>query len=163
MVDPRYASAISFFSTYTDVLRISRSPTSSSTVSTPSAFAHTETFFSETGAGKHVPRCVMLDLEPTVINEVRTGTYCQLFHPGQLINDKEDAANNFATATTPVPSHSASTPSTLATIHSFSCFHRGEGFVTSRTMPLLFPSSRVWLLPWYLHLQTLSRRHLLRR
>jgi hypothetical protein len=85
MVDPRYASAISFFSTYTDVLRISRSPTSSSTVSTPSAFAHTETFFSETGAGKHVPRCVMLDLEPTVINEVRTGTYCQLFHPGQLI------------------------------------------------------------------------------
>ena len=33
------------------------------------------TFFSETGAGKHVPRCVFLDLEPTVIDEVRTGTY----------------------------------------------------------------------------------------
>lgn len=27
------------------------------------------TFFSETGAGKHVPRSVMLDLEPTVIGE----------------------------------------------------------------------------------------------
>merc|ERR1712164_202152 len=39
------------------------------------------TFFSETGAGKHVPRCVFLDLEPTVIDEVRTGTYRQLFHP----------------------------------------------------------------------------------
>jgi len=25
------------------------------------------TFFSETGAGKHVPRAVMVDLEPTVI------------------------------------------------------------------------------------------------
>ena len=25
------------------------------------------TFFSETGAGKHVPRCVFLDLEPTVV------------------------------------------------------------------------------------------------
>ena len=37
------------------------------------------TFFSETGAGKHVPRCVFLDLEPTVIDEVRTGTYRQLF------------------------------------------------------------------------------------
>merc|ERR1711871_1542937 len=39
------------------------------------------TFFSETGAGKHVPRAVFLDLEPTVIDEVRTGTYRQLFHP----------------------------------------------------------------------------------
>lgn len=29
------------------------------------------TFFSETGAGKHVPRAVFLDLEPTVIDEVR--------------------------------------------------------------------------------------------
>merc|ERR1712195_394980 len=54
------------------------------------------TFFSETGAGKHVPRCIMLDLEPTVIDEVRTGTYRQLFHPEQLISGKEDAANNFA-------------------------------------------------------------------
>eukprot|EP00899_Mesostigma_viride_P016793 jgi/Mesvir1/25114/Mv21576-RA.3 len=54
------------------------------------------TFFSETGAGKHVPRCVFLDLEPTVVDEVRTGTYRQLFHPEQLITGKEDAANNFA-------------------------------------------------------------------
>ena len=41
------------------------------------------TFFSETGAGKHVPRCIFLDLEPTVVDEVRTGTYRQLFHPGE--------------------------------------------------------------------------------
>ncbi|CAI5508699.1 unnamed protein product [Closterium sp. Naga37s-1] len=54
------------------------------------------TFFSETGAGKHVPRAVFLDLEPTVIDEVRTGAYRQLFHPEQLISGKEDAANNFA-------------------------------------------------------------------
>merc|ERR1719453_1744038 len=52
------------------------------------------TFFSETGAGKHVPRT--LELEPTVIDEVRTGTYRQLFHPEQLISGKEDAANNYA-------------------------------------------------------------------
>ena len=49
------------------------------------------TFFSETGAGKHVPRAVFVDLEPTVIDEVRTGTYRQLFHPEQLITGKEDA------------------------------------------------------------------------
>ena len=54
------------------------------------------TFFSETGAGKHVPRCVFVDLEPTVVDEVRTGTYRQLYHPEQLISGKEDAANNYA-------------------------------------------------------------------
>ncbi|XP_069024503.1 tubulin alpha chain-like [Embiotoca jacksoni] len=54
------------------------------------------TFFSETGAGKHVPRAVFVDLEPTVIDEVRSGIYRQLFHPEQLITGKEDAANNYA-------------------------------------------------------------------
>ncbi|XP_030850691.1 tubulin alpha-3 chain isoform X1 [Strongylocentrotus purpuratus] len=54
------------------------------------------TFFSETGNGKHVPRAVMVDLEPSVVDEVRTGTYRQLFHPEQLITGKEDAANNYA-------------------------------------------------------------------
>ncbi|KAI9489641.1 tubulin alpha-3 chain [Zychaea mexicana] len=55
-----------------------------------------DTFFSETSAGKHVPRTVFADLEPTVVDEVRTGTYRQLFHPEQLITGKEDAANNYA-------------------------------------------------------------------
>jgi len=54
------------------------------------------TFFSETGAGKHVPRAVFIDLEPTVVDEVRTGEYRQLYHPEQLITGKEDAANNYA-------------------------------------------------------------------
>ncbi|TFK07493.1 Tubulin alpha chain [Platysternon megacephalum] len=54
------------------------------------------TFFSETGSGKHVPRALFIDLEPTVIDEIRTGTYRSLFHPEQLISGKEDAANNYA-------------------------------------------------------------------
>ena len=54
------------------------------------------TFFSETGAGKHVPRTVFVDLEPSVIDEIRTGTYRQLYHPEQLITGKEDASNNDA-------------------------------------------------------------------
>lgn len=54
------------------------------------------TFFSETGSGKHVPRSLFLDMEPTVVDEVRIGTYRQLFHPEQLISGKEDAANNYA-------------------------------------------------------------------
>eukprot|EP00903_Cladosiphon_okamuranus_P011377 g10723.t1 len=48
------------------------------------------------GAGKHVPRAVLVDLEPTVCDEVRTGTYRQLYHPEQIISGKEDAANNYA-------------------------------------------------------------------
>jgi tubulin alpha len=37
-----------------------------------------------------------VDLEPTVVDEVRTGTYRQLYHPEQIINGIEDAANNYA-------------------------------------------------------------------
>jgi len=55
-----------------------------------------ETFFNETGEGKYVPRAVMVDLEPTVLDEVRKGSYGKLYHPDSLINGKEDAANNYA-------------------------------------------------------------------
>jgi len=54
------------------------------------------TFFAQTGAGKHVPRAIFVDLEPTVVDEVRTGVYRQLFHPEQMVTGKEDAANNYA-------------------------------------------------------------------
>ena len=54
------------------------------------------TFFSETGAGKFVPRAIIVDLEASVVDEIRTGKYRQLFHPEQLITGKEDAANNYA-------------------------------------------------------------------
>jgi tubulin alpha len=54
------------------------------------------TFFSETGAGKYVPRSLYVDLEPGVINEVKTGPMRALFHPESMITGKEDAANNCA-------------------------------------------------------------------
>eukprot|EP01119_Soliformovum_irregulare_P018145 TRINITY_DN54_c0_g2_i1.p1 TRINITY_DN54_c0_g2~~TRINITY_DN54_c0_g2_i1.p1 ORF type:complete len:451 (+),score=158.67 TRINITY_DN54_c0_g2_i1:151-1503(+) len=54
------------------------------------------TFFSETSSGKHVPRAIFVDLEPSVVDEVRTGTYRKLFNPDQLLTGKEDAANNYA-------------------------------------------------------------------
>jgi tubulin alpha len=71
------------------------------------------TFFSSTGAGQHVPRAVMVDLEPSVVDsgacvlsfywlfslssyKVRQSKYKGLFHPEQLITGKEDAANNYA-------------------------------------------------------------------
>jgi len=54
------------------------------------------TFFNEIGSGTYVPRCVMIDLEPTTINQVRGGDYGKLYHPDLLISGKEDAANNYA-------------------------------------------------------------------
>ncbi|KAJ1837934.1 alpha-tubulin, partial [Coemansia sp. RSA 486] len=54
------------------------------------------TFFYEASNGKHVPRTIFVDLEPTVVDEVRNGKYRDLYNPGQLITGKEDAANNYA-------------------------------------------------------------------
>eukprot|EP01099_Mayorella_cantabrigiensis_P008338 TRINITY_DN781_c0_g1_i1.p1 TRINITY_DN781_c0_g1~~TRINITY_DN781_c0_g1_i1.p1 ORF type:complete len:452 (-),score=127.69 TRINITY_DN781_c0_g1_i1:118-1473(-) len=54
------------------------------------------TFFSESRNGKFVPRSIFVDLEPSVIDEVKNGPYKQLFHPDQMITGKEDASNNFA-------------------------------------------------------------------
>jgi len=54
------------------------------------------TFYEETGTGQFVPRNITVDLEPTVVDDVRSGAYSQMFHPEFLLNGKEDAANNFA-------------------------------------------------------------------
>ena len=47
------------------------------------------TFFNETGSGKHVPRAVFVDLEPTVIDEV-TNNYYQLLNHTICINKTQD-------------------------------------------------------------------------
>ncbi|KAL4501499.1 hypothetical protein ABPG72_021306 [Tetrahymena utriculariae] len=51
--------------------------------------------FQEIKSGKYVPRSIFIDLDPIVVNEVRTGTYKMLFHPNNLISGKEDASNIF--------------------------------------------------------------------
>jgi tubulin alpha len=53
-------------------------------------------FFEETGAGQYVPRNLMVDLEPNVIDDVKNSKYAKIFHPEFLLGGKEDAANNFA-------------------------------------------------------------------
>ena len=55
-----------------------------------------DTFFHEGSHGKYVPRTLFVDLEPTVIDEIKTSEYKRLFSPDQLITGKEDAANNYA-------------------------------------------------------------------
>lgn len=55
-----------------------------------------QSFFDEMENGRRVARAVFADLEPSVIDEIRTGTHRELFHPHQFIAGKEDAAKNFA-------------------------------------------------------------------
>jgi len=53
------------------------------------------TFFAEVGQ-RNVPRCVFVDLEPTVIDEIKVGEYRAMFNPDSMIANKEDAASNYA-------------------------------------------------------------------
>ena len=53
-------------------------------------------FFHNTNSGKVVPRNVFIDLEESVIHDIKKGRYRQLYHPQQMIMGKEDAANNYA-------------------------------------------------------------------
>eukprot|EP01083_Nonionella_stella_P270072 914190_1 len=53
-------------------------------------------FYEETGAGQFVPRNLMVDLEPNVVDDVKNSKYSKIFHPEFLLSVKEDAANNFA-------------------------------------------------------------------
>jgi len=53
-------------------------------------------FFEETTAGQYVPRNLMVDLEPNVIDDVKNSDFSAIYHPEFLLAGKEDAANNFA-------------------------------------------------------------------
>lgn len=63
---------------------------------TASETTDTGAFFSVTDNGKFVPHSIFVDLEPTVIDEIRTGVHKNFYHPETLICGKEDAANNYA-------------------------------------------------------------------
>ncbi|KAF9975894.1 Tubulin alpha-3C/D chain [Actinomortierella ambigua] len=44
----------------------------------------------------HVGQAMFVDLEETVVDEVRRGAYRSLYHPETLVTGREDAANNYA-------------------------------------------------------------------
>lgn len=64
--------------------------------STVSDVGTRDIFFTEIKGEKFVPRSIFVDLDPSPIDEIRSGGYRQLFHPELLISGKEDAANNYA-------------------------------------------------------------------
>ena len=50
-------------------------------------------FFFKTENEKYIPRTIFLDLDSSVIDEIRTGKYNKLYYPEQLISGKEDCTN----------------------------------------------------------------------
>uniref|UniRef100_A0A5K3ET52 Tubulin domain-containing protein n=1 Tax=Mesocestoides corti TaxID=53468 RepID=A0A5K3ET52_MESCO len=53
-------------------------------------------FFTLSQRGFYIPRTVIVDTEPSVLDEIRQGIYRSLFHPNSLLSGNEDAASNFA-------------------------------------------------------------------
>lgn len=53
-------------------------------------------FFSETQAGKYVPRALFVDLDPSSINEIRICKYNKIYNSDFFINGNGNALNNYA-------------------------------------------------------------------
>ena len=53
-------------------------------------------FYHEASGGKYVPRAVLFDLEPGVIDAVRASPLGELFRPDNLVNQNAGAGNNWA-------------------------------------------------------------------
>ncbi len=54
------------------------------------------TFFEEIGSTRFVPRSVMIDLEPGVINSIQSSTYGGMFNPETMISGNNGAGNCWA-------------------------------------------------------------------
>ncbi|VDL26861.1 unnamed protein product [Hymenolepis diminuta] len=60
-------------------------------------------FFMVDNKDRYVPRTLIMDSEPSVIDEIRAGLYRTMFHPHALVSGMEDMANNFARGYYSVP------------------------------------------------------------
>jgi len=55
-----------------------------------------DVFFKEVESGQRVPRCIYMDLEPNVIDEISSGPWRRMYNKEFMISGEEDASNNFA-------------------------------------------------------------------
>ncbi|CAL6066907.1 Beta_tubulin [Hexamita inflata] len=53
-------------------------------------------YFQEASNGRHVPRSVLVDLEPTIMDKIRKGSMGGLFKPENIISGMNGAWNNWA-------------------------------------------------------------------
>eukprot|EP01083_Nonionella_stella_P272542 924289_1 len=55
-----------------------------------------DVFYHEKDEGQYVPRNLMIDLEPSVIEDIQNSKYSKMFHSDFLLSGKEGANNNWA-------------------------------------------------------------------
>ena len=55
-----------------------------------------QSMFDETMEGRFVPRCLMVDLEPEAIDNIKVSKYGKLFHPEFMLSGKDGADGCFA-------------------------------------------------------------------
>ena len=53
-------------------------------------------YYNEATGGRYVPRAILMDLEPGVMDSVRAGPYGQLFRPDNFVFGQTGAGNNWA-------------------------------------------------------------------
>ncbi|KAH6973980.1 Tubulin/FtsZ, GTPase domain-containing protein [Ilyonectria destructans] len=58
--------------------------------------ARMNVYFNETSSNKYVPRAVLVDLEPSTMDAVRSGPFGQLFRPDNFVFGQSSAGNNWA-------------------------------------------------------------------
>ncbi|KAA3676513.1 tubulin beta [Paragonimus westermani] len=62
----------------------------------PLQLERTEVYFSEAAGNRYVPRCLLVDLEPGVLDTIRGSPMGSLFRPDNYICGQNGAANNWA-------------------------------------------------------------------
>lgn len=62
----------------------------------PTQLERLNVYFNEAAGGKFVPRAVLVDLEPGVIDSVRASSYGKLFRPDNFVYGQNGAGNNWA-------------------------------------------------------------------
>jgi len=71
-------------------------PSGNFTGNNPNQLERINVYFNEAYGGKYVPRAVLVDLEPGVIDSVKSSAYGQLFKPDNFIAGASGAGNNWA-------------------------------------------------------------------
>lgn len=62
----------------------------------PMQLERSEVFFNEVSGNKYVPRALLVDLEPMVLDNIQAGPMGSLFHPDNYVRGKNGAGNNWA-------------------------------------------------------------------
>jgi tubulin beta len=71
-------------------------PTGTYTGTSPQQLERINVYFNEASGGRHVPRAVLMDLEPGTMDSLRSGPIGGIFRPDNFVFGQSGAGNNWA-------------------------------------------------------------------